>query len=43
MKEEAYKRISVNVDGYSWEHIAEEWLKDLPVMAYGEVKHERAG
>lgn len=35
MDDQAYKRISIDPSCYAWELVAEQWLKDLPEIAYG--------
>lgn len=36
MDEEAYKRVDVDAIQYAWAGVAQEWLRDLPVIAYGD-------
>lgn len=38
LDEEAYKRVKFDAETVSWKGVAEQWLKELPVLAYGEVK-----
>jgi glycosyltransferase involved in cell wall biosynthesis len=44
IEEEAYKRIQIapqDIQNLSWKRIAEEWLQDLPLIAYGEPADAR--
>lgn len=34
----AYNRVNVPAGPFSWKHIAQEWLEELPRMAYGDEK-----
>ena len=38
VREQAYLRIQVDPNQFAWETVAEEWLIDLPNIAYGEPK-----
>ena len=38
MREQAYLRIQVDPNQFAWETVAEEWLIDLPNIAYGEPR-----
>ena len=35
IEEERYKRVKVDAEQFNWKYVAEQWLKDLPEIAYG--------